>query len=68
MPHAETMRRVYVQRNMSDRVDEHFLRWLGYILRLRKERGRPSFSCLEGIKIACSVRLLKIDDGTRYNA
>ena len=38
MRNEGTIHRVYVQINMSQRVDENFLRWVGYVEQMGEQR------------------------------
>ena len=79
----EVRRRVHVERQLSDRVDQSVLRWFGHVERMDEERlvkrvmnadvegnrprGRPKFGWMDGVRKALGGRGMTVEQG-RQNA
>ena len=79
----EVRRRVHVERELSDRVDQSVLRWFGHVERMDEERlvkrvmnsdvegnrprGRPRFGWADGVRKALRGRGMTVEQG-RQNA
>ena len=75
----EVRRRVHVEKQLSERVDQSLLRWFGHMERMDEERmvkrvmnvdvegnrtrGRPRLGWIEGVRKALRARDMTVEQG-----